>query len=137
MNHSEREGVASVGNRIIRAAVMGWLIVFAGVLIAASVFHLFSICEAVIPWISGIITYLASFVTGFYAAKGAKKKGFLKGFWAGVLFIAGYFVVTLVFGARVRILNSLILLAIAVVGGIVGINKKTKRNNIRKGIPRL
>lgn len=137
MNHSEREGVAPVSNRIISAAIIGWLVFLVGVLLSALVFHLFYIPEAAIPWVSGIFSYLASFITGFRAAKGARKKGFLKGFWAGVLFVAGYVVLTLIFSKKVRVLNSILLLVIAIIGGIVGINQKTKRNNMRKGITRL
>ena len=137
MNHSEQEGVASVSNRIISSAVIGWLVLFAGVLLSALIFHVFYISETAIPWVGGIFTYFAAFITGFRAAKGARKKGFLKGFWAGLLFIAGYIVITLVFQARVRIFNSIILLVIAMLGGMIGIHQKTKRNNTKKGILRL
>ena len=137
MNHSEQEGVTSVSNRIIRAAVTGWLVLFIGVLLSALVFHLFYIPEGATPWVSGVLAYIAAFLSGYRAAKGAKRKGFLKGLWAGVMFVAGYIVLTLVFQARVRIINSIILLAVAMVGGMFGINQKTKPNNIRKGIPRL
>ncbi|MBO5408196.1 MAG: TIGR04086 family membrane protein [Clostridia bacterium] len=137
MNHSEQEGVTSVSNRIIRAAVTGWLVLFVGVLLSALVFHIFYIPEVAISWVGGAITYIAALLSGYRAAKGAKRKGFMKGLWAGVLFVAGYIVLTLVFQARVRIFSSLILLAVAMVGGMVGINQKTKPNNIRKGISRL
>ncbi len=127
MNQPEKEGVATVSKRIIGAAAVAWLFLLVGVLLSAVVFHFFYLPEGAIPWVSGILSYIAALLCGFRAAKGAKKKGFLKGFWAGVLFVVVYLVITLVFEAKVRIGNSLILLVLSMVGGIFGINLKTKR----------
>lgn len=129
MNQPEKEGVASVSKRIITATVVAWLFLFAGILLSALVFHFFYLPEGAIPWVSGILTYIAAFLCGFIAAKGAKQKGFLKGFWAGVLFVVVYLVITLIFGEGIRIGNSLIFLVLSVLGGILGINVKTKRRS--------
>lgn len=135
MNQPEKEGVASVSKRILIAVFLGWLFLFAGVLLSALVFHVFSLPEGAIPWVSAVISYIASFLCGFRAAKGARKKGFLKGFWAGVLFVIIYLIVALILQAKFRIWNAIILLVLSVIGGILGINLKTKENS-KKGILR-
>ena len=135
MNQPEKEGVSSVSRRIIIAVFIGWLFLFAGVLLSAFVFHIFLLPEGVIPWVSAAICYIAAFLCGFLAAKGAKRKGFLKGFWAGVLFVIVYFIVALVVQSQFRIWNAVLLLALSVLGGIVGINQNTKGKS-KKGILR-
>ena len=127
MNGSEREGVSSVSKRVIGAAITGWLFLIVTVAVFALVFHIFSLPENWIVWVVGGLTYLAAFLTGFRSAKSARKQGFAKGFWAGVVFVLGYLAVNLIAGQSLRLLNSLILLILSVVGGIFGINKKTKR----------
>ena len=135
MNQPEKEGVQTVSKRIIGAAVVGWLFLLAGVLLSAFVFHIFSLSEGAIPWVSAILSYIAAFLCGFLAAKGVKSKGFLKGFWAGVLFVVIDLIVVLTVQAQFRIWNAIILLVLSVFGGIVGINKKTK-GKTKKGILR-
>ena len=128
MNGSEREGVSAVSKRVIGAAIVGWLFLISTVAVSALVFHIFSLPENWIFWVVGILTYLAAFLSGFRSAKSAKQKGFAKGFWAGVLFVLGYFGVNLITGGTLRLVNGLILLIVSVIGGIFGINaKKTKR----------
>ncbi len=127
MNNSEREGVSSVGKRVIGAAITSWLFLISTVAVFALIFHIFSLPTAWIPWVVGILTYLAAFFAGYRGAKRAKQKGIVKGFWAGVLFVVGYLVVELIAGKPLRLLNSLILLILSMIGGIFGINKKTKR----------
>ena len=135
MNQPEKEGVQTVSKRIIGAAVVGWLFLLAGVLLSAFVFHIFSLPEGAIPWVRAILSYIAAFLCGFLAAKGVKRKGFLKGFWAGVLFVVIDLIVVLTVQAQFRIWNAIILLVLSVFGGIVGINKKTK-GKTKKGILR-
>ena len=127
MNGSEREGVSSVSKRVIGAAITGWLFLISTVAVSALIFHIFSLPTSWIPRVVGILTYLAAFLTGYRGAKRAKQKGIVKGFWAGVLFVAVYFVVELIAGTSLRLFNSLILLILSMIGGIFGINKKTKR----------
>ncbi len=127
MNGSEREGVSAVTKRVIGAAIVGWLFLICTVTVSALVFHIFSLPEAWISWVVGILTYLAAFLAGYRSAKLAQKKGLVKGFWAGVLFVLVYFAVQLITGQTLRLLNSLILLIMSMIGGIFGINRKTKR----------
>lgn len=127
MNGSEREGVSSVSKRVIGAALTSWLFLIVAVAVFALVFHIFSMPTAWIPWVVGILTYLAAFLAGYRSSKRAKKQGLVKGFWAGVLFVAGYLLVNLAAGQSLRLFNSLILLILSMIGGIFGINKKTKR----------
>ncbi len=137
MDNPEKEGVTSMSKRMIGGALVGWLVLLVGVAVAATVFHLLYLPEAAIPWVSGFIAWLGALLCGFKAAKDAKRKGFMKGLWAGVLYVAGYVVLSLIFGGKIRILNSLILLVLSVVGGIFGINTQRKQKNSRKGITRL
>lgn len=128
MNDSEREGVYSVGKRILLAAVAGWLLLFAGVLLSALVFHIFYLPEAAIPWVSGILTYISGFFCGFRSAKGTRRKGYRSGLYAGVVFVIGYAVITLIYAGQFRPIQTVILLILSVFGGIIGINAtKTKR----------
>ena len=127
MNGSEREGVFSVSKRVIGAAITGWLFLINTVAVSALVFHIFSLPMAWVPWVVGILTYLAALLTGYRSAKRAQKKGLVKGFLAGVLFVLGYLAVELIAGQPLRLMNSLILLILSMIGGIFGINKKTKR----------
>ena len=128
MNGSEREGVSSVSKRAIGAAITGWLFLISTVAISALVFYVFTLPMEYAPWIVGILTYLAAFITGYRGAKRAKRKGFVNGFWAGVIFILGYFILSLIVKKPLRIPNCLILLILSMIGGIFGINaKKTKR----------
>lgn len=128
MNGSEREGVCSVKKRVIGAAIVGWLFLISTVAVSALVFHIFSLPEDWIPWVVGCLTYLAAFLSGFRSAKSARKQGFAKGFWAGAIFVLGYLMVNLITRAPLRLINSLILLIVSVIGGIFGINaQKTKR----------
>ena len=135
MNQPEKEGVSSVSKRILSAVLVGWLFLFAGVLLSALVFHIFSLPEGAIPWVSAILCYIAAFFSGYLAAKGVKRKGFLKGLWAGVLFVVVYLIVALVMQSQIKIWNTIILLVLSVFGGIVGINQKTKAKS-KKGILR-
>ncbi len=127
MNGSEREGVSSVSKRVIGAAIVGWIFLILAVAFSALVFHIFSLPTGWMPWVVGILTYVAAFLTGYRSAKRAQKQGLVKGFWAGVLFVLGYFLVNLITHSPLRLLNSLILLILSMIGGIFGINKKTKR----------
>ena len=127
MNGSEREGVSSVIKRVIGAAIVGWIFLILAVAFSALVFHIFSLPTGWRPWVVGILTYVAAFLTGYRSAKRAQKQGLVKGFWAGVLFVLGYFLVNLITHSPLRLLNSLILLILSMIGGIFGINKKTKR----------
>lgn len=127
MNDSEREGVSSVSKRVIGAATTGWLFLILTVAFSALIFHIFSLPAGWMPWVAGILTYLAAFLTGFKSAKRAQKQGIVKGFWAGVLFVLGYLLVQFLTKSPLRLLNSLILLILSMIGGIFGINKKTKR----------
>ena len=127
MNGSEREGVSSVSKRVIGATIIGWLFLVLAVAISVLVFYVFTLPMEVAPWVVGTLTYLAAFWTGFLSAKRAPKKGFVNGFWGGVLFVAVYLGVNLITGTAFRILNGLVLLILSMVGGIFGINMKTKR----------
>ncbi len=127
MNGSEREGVFSVSERVIGAAIKGWLFLVLAVAFCALIFHIFSLPTGWMPWVVGILTYLAAFFTGCNSAKQAQKQGIVKGFWAGVLFVLVYLLVQILTKSPLRLLNSLILLILSMIGGIFGINKKTKR----------
>ncbi|MBR5239282.1 MAG: TIGR04086 family membrane protein [Clostridia bacterium] len=128
MNGSEREGVSSVSKRVIGAAITGWLFLILTVAVSALVFYMFTLPMEIAPWVVGTLTYLAAFLTGFLSAKRALKKGFVNGFWGGVLFVAVYFAVNLIAGNALRLLNGLVLLILSMIGGIFGINaKKTQR----------
>lgn len=127
MNQPEKEGVAPVSKRIISAAVVAWLFLLLAMLVLALMFHFFYLPEGAIPWVGKILSYIAAFLCGFRAAKDARKKGFLKGFWAGVLFVVIYIVLMLVLQAKVQIGNFVLFPVLSLLGGIVGINLKTKR----------
>ena len=129
-----------MGSHIIKAAVWGWLIVLLGVLLSAMIFHIFYLPEEIIPWVSGFFCYLASFVCGFCAVGDARKKRIFSGFWAGIVFAAGYLAVTLMFQGRARLVSMPILLLVSTLSGFIRTSQqfsKIKRNNIRKGITRL
>ena len=127
MNGSEREGVSSVSKRVIGAAITGWLFLISTLAIFALIFHIFTLPMGVAPWVVGILTYLAAFLAGYRGAKLAKRKGFVNGFWAGIIFLAGYFAVNLIAAKSLRIFNGLILLILSVIGGIFGINSKNSK----------
>ena len=128
MNGSEREGVLAVSKRVIGAAIVGWLFLICTVAIFALIFHIFSLPMGWIPWVVGCLTYLAALLAGYRSAKRAKQQGIVKGFLAGVLFVLIYLAVNLITGQPLRLINSLILLILSMIGGIFGINaRKTKR----------
>ena len=127
MNGSEREGVFFVSKRVIGAAITGWLFLISTVAVSALVFHIFSLPMNWNVWVVGTLTYVAAFLTGFQSAKRAQKRGMVKGLWAGAIFVVGYFAVNLITGKALNLLNGLVLLILSMVGGIFGINKKTKR----------
>jgi len=127
MNGSEREGVFFVSKRVIGAAITGWLFLISTVAVSALVFHIFSLPMNWNLWVVGTLTYVAAFLTGFQSAKRAQKQGMVKGLWAGAIFIVGYFAVNFITGKALNLLNGLVLLILSMVGGIFGINKKTKR----------
>ena len=127
MNGSEKEGVSSVSKHVIGAVVRSWLFLIVTMALSALIFHIFTIPMEFAPWVVGTLTYLAAFLAGYRSIKRTQRKGMVKGFWAGVLFVLGYLLVELIAGKPLRLLNSLILLILSMIGGIFGINKKTKR----------
>lgn len=116
--------------RIIRANIFGYIFLFVSLLFIAGIFYAFTISESLVPMFTYLIAYLASFVVGVISSREATEKGYKSGLIAGAVFCCIIFIISSFLNDKSvmeHIIKIAICLAISTLGGIVGINLKTKK----------
>ena len=126
-------------------AAMGFV---RGALIAAAVtlafFALFAcllaytgLAESAIPIIAAVVEGAGALISGFYAARGAKSRGFFTGLAAGALYMAIIWIISVLSGSGFTLGShtiSFLITAIlcGAVGGVLGVNLNHGTTNRRK-----
>ena len=116
--------------RLLKAQGIGFLFIFAALLLAAGIFYLFSINENYISGILHFIVYSGSFFTGINSSKNAPDKGYKNGMLSGLVFGGVYTLISIFLNGAdpINIIVKLsIILIISMFGGIIGINLKKKK----------
>lgn len=109
------------------AILKGVLFFIAGVVIFSAVFYFFTLPEEYIPILKTALIFITAFLSGIWASKGLASKGWLRGLIAGILLIVVFIIGSKLWGgpsALKSAITYLIMVAISLFGGIVGINVK-------------
>lgn len=122
----------TIGKAVITALIIT-LILF---IILATILYMTNISDTIVPTAVFIISIFSLIIGGIFSTKNAEKSGFLH----GALTALGYFIVILIgsfivndgFVFNAGMLTTLIALsASGMLGGIIGINSKSKKRKYR------
>lgn len=121
---------------IVRSAVISLIITMIAFLIFALLLYTTELSDSAISNIVFVITVLAVSAGGFFSARNAEKSGFLHGGTVAVVYFAILFVCSLVIN-KGSVFNLTMLIRFAgciaagMLGGIIGINTKSKKKKYR------
>ena len=113
--------------KIAFALLKGISFFLAGVVIFSAVFYFFTIPEEYIPILRAALIFITAFLTGVWSGKGATSKGWLRGIVAGILLSVLFIIGSKIWGVPSSLKSMAtyaIIIAISLLGGIVGINVK-------------
>lgn len=116
--------------RIIKANIAGLIFILISLILIAGVFYAFAVSENLIPIFTYFISYMASLVVGVLSSRGASEKGYKNGLIAGSVYCIIMFVLSSFLNDKSviqHIIKITICLIISTLGGIIGINLKTKK----------
>lgn len=122
---TEKKGNSVFG--VLKADIFGILIFVILTLLTSAVFYFFMVKEDIIPIAFNIILFLSAFVTGIKASHTAQSKGYLKGFFSGIILVILMAVIFWIFKKPITAKNYItyiIMILLSSFGGIVGINSK-------------
>ncbi len=93
--------------------------------------------ETAIPVIAVAVEGIGAFLSGFFAAKGAKSRGFFTGLLAGVLYMVIIWMISVLSGSGIVLGSHLITMSGVSIGcgglgGIFGVNQADGAKNRRK-----
>ena len=113
--------------RFALAVLKGILFFLAGVIIFSAVFYFFTVNETYIPIVRSGLVFLTAFITGLWSSKGETSKGYLRGLASGLILAVLFITASKIFGESPvlkSVVTYLIMIVIATIGGIIGINVK-------------
>lgn len=113
--------------RLMLAVLKGVLFFVLGASLFSTCFYLFTVNEAYISIARNALMLLTAFFTGLFASQRESSKGYLRGFFAGLVLVILFTVVSKISGGG-NFISSVItyslMLIIAIIGGMIGINAK-------------
>ncbi len=112
----------------LKNLIISLVSIFLSLLIISTLYYFDLLSNNVVNYLRPLIIMLNIFIGSYIVGKKAEKKGYLEGLKYGSLILGSFLLIALFFFRnflRLRfILYDIILLAIAVLGSMIGINRK-------------